>query len=120
MMPGQSEMFLERIEVTGVRLAYSMLTSSTTWSLGRPEGETEIIYFHQTHHCKICYSQPNLILLLTSPISAEFGYSEGDNPLSPGTTAWGVIGMAKDGFDYICARYKAKWAKSNYAYSVMD
>ena len=108
---GWSQIWMERIEVEGLKFGYDCYTSKSPWVLETPPGDTRKgLKSPET-------GLPN-IMFTTKPysafnfnISSEFIYSAGEAPLSPGTTAWGVLGLAKDGFDYILARYKRQTSR---------
>lgn len=104
---GRCYIYLERLEVwTGIQFAYSALTSSTPWSLEfPPDGDRKYLLSPDTGLQNLMFTTKPYSAFNYN-ISAEFGYSAGDYPLSPGTTAWGVVGLAKDGYDYILARYR--------------
>lgn len=101
----------ERIEVTGVNFAYSQFSSSTGWAKKT---------YSATTGDKLCMPSNGIpsILFTIKPytafkfnIAADFYYDPGDDPISEGTTAWGCVGIAKDGYDYIGARYSAQASK---------
>lgn len=108
---GWSQIWMERLELEDIKFAYTCYTSKSPWTLETPPDETRRALKSPDT------GLPN-IMFTTKPysafnfnISSEFIYSAGNNPLSPGTTAWGVVGLAKDGFDYVLARYKRQTSR---------
>jgi hypothetical protein len=97
----------ERLEVTGVQFIYSQASSSNAWT---PEP-----YSTASADQKLKMPTNGLpsVLFALKPYtalkfntSADFIYVPGDDPIPGGTTAFGCIGIAKDGLNFIMARYK--------------
>ena len=119
---GYSYFYLERIEVyDGIEWALVRTVSSTAWSLGTPTSELPLAWPYpsvnvdQREYLMSPKSGLQNLMFVQKPytsfnfnIAAQFGYDPGDEPLSAGTTAWGVVGIAKDGKNYIVARYKTQ------------
>jgi hypothetical protein len=104
---GTSRMYLERLEIRGsIRFDYIPSRSSTAWSLEKPTGESRDYLVSPDTSLQNLMFTTKPYSAFNFNIAAEFGYSAGDNPLSAGHTAWGVVGLAKDGQDFVCARYK--------------
>lgn len=98
----------ERLEIDGVDFAYSQVSSSASWSLENPDPDTYGQDF-------LKYPDTGLpsILFTTKPYTAfkfnaaaSFIYVAGATPLTVGSTAWGVVGLAKNGSDYVVGRWK--------------
>lgn len=103
----------ERLEVTGVSFERSSLNGSLTWKQTRPssysESDNTIL---EVPGIGIPY-----VLFTVKPYSAfnfnicaDFTHEVGTTPF-PGTVGWGVVGIAKDGANYIAARYNIRSTK---------
>jgi hypothetical protein len=109
---GYSYLNLERIQVhDGVDWNYSSLTSSTPWSLETPPGEDRQYLMSPDTGIQNLMFTTKPYSTFNFNISAEFGYDGGDEQLSAGTTAWGVVGIGKDGNDYFLARHRRQSSK---------
>jgi len=110
---GTSTINLERIEVEGVSFSYSQLSSSSTWEVNNPDPET-----YDRKYLRMPATGLPAIQFVTKPYSAfrftmaaDFIYEPGDEPLTIGKVGWGVVGIARDGNNYILARWLKNGAR---------
>lgn len=94
----------ERLEITGLDFDYLYTSSSRGWDLSYPEGESrEYLQMPATGIPSVMFlSKPYTTFNFI--VSAQFMYEAGDEPLTNGTVGWGVVGLAYDGENLICAR----------------
>lgn len=94
----------ERLEVTGLDFDYLYTSSSRGWPLSYPtDGDREYLQMPATGIPSIMFlSKP--YTAFNFMVTAEFIYEAGDEPLATGTVGWGVVGLAADGKNLICAR----------------
>jgi hypothetical protein len=99
-----SQLNMERLEVTGLDFDYLFTSSSRGWALSHPSGESrEYLQMPATGIPSVMFlSKP--YTTFNFMVSAEFIYEAGDEPLAYGTVGWGVVGLAADGENLICAR----------------
>lgn len=93
------------LRITNLDFSYVNDSTSTGWKVTTPSGETR-------SYLELPKSGVPSVMFLSKPytaynfqISAEFIYAAGSDPLSDGTVAWGVVGLAADGKNLIVARY---------------
>ena len=98
----------ERLDVTGVSFLYGNINTNKTWKQTKPDSyaETDPTIL-EVPGIGVPYVQ-----FLTKPytaynyeVNASFEYLPGDEPAAIGTIGWGVIGMGKNGTNFILARY---------------
>ena len=104
---GYSELCPERLEIDGVKYDLQGLNASLTWLETKPDSyTTDDPTMLEVPGMGIPY-----VRFLSRPytaynfqISSEFVHDFGDTPASSGTVAWGAVGMAADGSNYMVAR----------------
>ncbi len=104
---GESTVYPERLEVTGINFIYTGAANSQAWETSNPDKNV-----YSREFLKDPGTGAPSILFTTRPysafnfrVSADFIYSPGDDPIQVGRTCWGVVGLAENGMDYIVARF---------------
>ncbi len=97
----------ERIEVEGVSFVYDQLKSASSWDLNNPDPAA----YNRKYLRMPGTGLPN-VMFVTKPytafrftMAADFIYDAGSEPLAQGKVGWGVVGVAKNGQDYILGRW---------------
>jgi len=110
---GTSTSLPERIEVEGISFVYDQLKTASSWDLNNPDPATysrKYLRMPQTGlPCVQFVTKPYTSFRFT--MAADFIYMAGSEPLSVGTRGWGVVGVAKDGNNYILGRWSKEQAE---------
>lgn len=110
---GTSHALPERLSVNNLDFSFVQDKTNLTWEPDNPDPDT-----YDSNMLKYPDTGIPSILFATKPYTsfnfrvwAEFVYIPGASPLSPGTTGWGCVGIAKDGTNCVIARYKRQNTK---------
>jgi hypothetical protein len=105
---GESFIYLERMEFINAVVAYSNISEGLPWLQTKPDSYAD----DDPTILEIPGKGMPHIMFLSKPYTAfnfsvwaTFEYFEGAEPLSAGTLAWGVVGLAADAGNCFVARY---------------